>query len=109
MSGVEKAFFGAEFARLPAGFTCLPLVFVRAAKLAVLSPFGLWAGRLLFADGLPEDVLLADWRSPRPAGRGFVTLFGVSKRKRGLSRRVGVDEILRSGIENSDGSSAYSG
>ena len=49
------AFFGAASGRLPASFAGLPPVFARDAALAVFSPVGRGAGRLLFADGLPED------------------------------------------------------
>ena len=111
VSDVGTAFFGFDSGRFLAGFAGLPTVFARDAALAVFSPVGHGTGRLLFADGLPEDDLpvdkrSTDLRSPRSADRGFAALFGVSKRKRGLSRRVGVDGVLGSGIENSDGLSA---
>lgn len=51
------AFFGADSGRLPAGFAGLPTVFARDAALAVFSPVGRGAGRLLFAVGLPENDL----------------------------------------------------
>jgi hypothetical protein len=41
---------------LPAGFAGLPPDFARDAALAVLSPVGRGAGRLLFADDFPKMV-----------------------------------------------------
>ena len=45
---------------MPAGFAGLPTVFARDAALAVFLPVGRGTGRLLFADGLPEDDLRED-------------------------------------------------
>ena len=107
-------FFAAASGFFAAGFldgSCPTLPELLSKLLALPLP----AASAVFLRGLFASFFDAGWReggtfdarfSLLSDGCGLLARPDVSKRSKGLSRRVGVDGVFRSGIENSAGSAA---